>query len=117
MSYLKAQLPRGTLLAGREDVGVFSWESKYVWDEDQEFKEEHKEMKKTHASLDDIFQLIKIIGINDEWEIGILAEVTRKPDAGRFHLPLHDLEGKGNTKKIDQIIEDYSGWMVNHYYI
>lgn len=117
MNYLKIHIPAGIWLTGREDTGQFSWETRFVWGDDPDSDPEYIEQRKQRASFQDTYRFNHIVGIADEWDIGILIEIIRKTDGAKFHLPLHDFEGKGNPKEIDLIIEDYSSWAVNHYHV
>ncbi len=106
--YLQKNIQTKIILTGTED---FPWEEKYIfggWS-----KKEYEELKKTHASYTDKFELIKLLEFIDE-TYGIIAKVKRVTDKKRFELPLWDLNCIDESSKNYELISDYSFWMTNY---
>lgn len=107
--YLLDKLPVGLRLTGREDLGYFGWEERFIWGGGND--KEYKELKEKFASCDDKFKFIRLHSISEEF--GIMAEVQRITDKNLFTIPLADLVTLEEKIKEHQLIEDYSSWFVN----
>ncbi|NCP84161.1 MAG: hypothetical protein GW823_04550 [Bacteroidetes bacterium] len=90
-----------------KSVEYFKWEEYYVLGPGD--KKEYEELKKTRASLSDVFNLVRIDKHIDE-EYGLFAKVTRVSDRKRFTIPLIDLKAHDEESKNYQLLIDYVVW-------
>lgn len=106
--YLNKNIVFPCIVTGIED---FRWEEFYVLGPGD--KDEYEELKKTQPSYTDHYRILSFDDHYDE-DNGILANVSRISDKGKFTLPLEDLEAVDRTSINYQILDDYSVWFVNY---
>jgi len=106
--YLNKNIAFPCIVTGIED---FRWEEFYVLGPGD--KDEYEELKKTQPSYTDHYRILSFDDHYDE-DNGILANVSRISDKGKFTLPLEDLEAVDRTSINYQILDDYSVWFVNY---
>ncbi|MEW6730616.1 MAG: SEC-C metal-binding domain-containing protein [Acidobacteriota bacterium] len=108
LTYLKQNITLPCELTGIED---FDWEERYVFGYGS--KKEYEELKKTHPSYTDEYNLLSF---QDDIDVdtGILVKVQRISDKKQFTLPLADLEATNEQSHNYQLLDDYSVWFVNY---
>jgi hypothetical protein len=102
LKHLRKNVEIPCMLTGSED---FEWEEFYIIGPGS--KEEHEQLRKTHASYLDTYELIDFVLdlYNDE---GIHAQVRRISDKKIFVLPLEYLKVKPRKSKNSNLIDDYA---------
>ena len=108
LKHLRKNIEHPCMLTGSED---FEWEEFYVIGPGS--KKEHKQLRKTHASYLDTFELIDFV-LDPYDDGGIHAEVKRLSDQKIFILPLDYLKVRPRKSKNFGPIDDYGVWFVNY---
>ncbi len=106
-AYLNKMVAKPCILTGIED---FPWEEPYIlggWDQD-----EYAELKETHPSFTDQFELIEFLPV-ESVEKDIIAKVTRLSDKKIFEIELSWLECADFKNENYQFIHDYAVWHTN----
>ncbi len=106
--YLRKHLQLPCQLTGIEG---FSWEERFVFGYGSQA--EYEQLKKKNASYTDTFDLLTIHWKPDSF-YGLMVEVKRVSDKKKFLLPLADLNAVDEASPNYQLLDDYSGWFVNH---
>ena len=107
--FLIPKLPVGLRLTGREDMGYFGWEERFIWGAGN--PDDYERLKRERGSYKDKFLFLKL----DEYdeEVGILVKVRRINDKKLFTIPLADLDTCTEKCKEHRLIDDYATWIVN----
>ena len=108
LKHLKKEVEFPCMLTGGED---FEWEEFYIIGPGS--KKEHDQLRKTHASYLDTFELIDFL-MDPYGDKGIHAQVRRRSDRKIFILPLDYLKVKPRKSKNYNLINDYGVWFVNY---
>ena len=105
--YLVKHLSLPILVTGNED---FPWEEPYVlcvWD-----KDEYEELKQSHPSYTDTFELIGLEQPNRYEDV--MAKVQRVTDGKQFEIGLSWLCCKEQDSDASKLLEDYGSWHTNY---
>ena len=105
--YLVKHLSLPILVTGNED---FPWEEPYVfcvW-----AKDEYEELKQSHPSYTDIFELIGLEQPNRYEDV--MAKVQRVTDGKQFEIGLSWLCCKERDSDANKLLEDYGSWHTNY---
>lgn len=108
LRHLRKSVEYPCILTGSED---FEWEEFYIIGPGS--KKEHEQLRKTHASYLDTFELIDFV-LDPYGDEGIHAEVRRLSDKKIFVLTLDYLKVKPRKSKNFSLINDYGVWFVNY---
>ena len=107
--YLLNRLALPVRVTGRED---FPWEEKYVlggWD-----KREYEELKKTHPSYKDEFNLLDLEEEVDDRDYDLLGSIRRTADGKKFFIGLSWLKAVDKKSDAFRLLEAYSVWHCNY---
>ena len=107
--FLTKNLTKGLILKGRETLGYFNWEERFIFGVGD--KHEYNQFKKEDASISDDLRLISLNEIDDEQ--GIIAKV-RRGDKKMFNIPLADLEVKDQSSSAFNFVDDYGVYITNY---
>jgi hypothetical protein len=110
---------RGTLELPCAVTGVedFNWEEYYVFGPGE--VKEYKQLRKTQPSYRDKFDLLGIEkDVVSEWMLfggdDLAARVRRPSDGREFYLGLAELRAVEKGSANDQLLDDYSVWLVSN---
>lgn len=109
-NFLFDKIPDGLKMKGREDLGYFSWEERFMWDGGN--TKEYMALKEKFASFEDRFYFCRLASFSEE--LGLMAEVKRISDQKIFLIPLVDLKACKRKTRERQLVDDYSSWFVNY---
>ncbi len=104
---LLQRLEPKAILTGRED---FPWEEKYVFGPG--CRAEYENLKKTHPSYTDEYELMNILEEAIE-ENDLIARVKRLADGRIFEIGLSWLTTKKDKDKNYQLLDDFATWVAN----
>ena len=105
--HLLKHLSLPIIATGTED---FPWEEPYVlggWD-----KEEYEELKKTHPSYTDLFEIESLAPPNGHEDV--VARIRRLSDGKRFEIGLSWLSSEDDDDDAYTLLQDYGVWHTNY---